>query len=358
MSKKPNYKLRRIVARIIIALIIIIPILIINRVKIARIPMYFTYSDYKDTMKCFFEINYTNKETKNIMDKLIKKKLINYIKNDYILELDSRGYSKKTISYLITHLTTTEIKTLLNQKYDKDLEEYLQFNMFDYNKLDRYKKFQKEHKDFTKQRTIYMVELNADLDDYYDSREEKDPDSITALVNKHSYVSEVYEPSDLVEMEDEYSNNYYGPNRLRQEAYENFKDLVDAAKKSGYTLMADTGYRSYERQRDVYNGYASEHTDEEIAKYAARAGYSEHELGTAVDVSNGFLIEETDPEYKWLETNAYKYGYILRYKSKFEDVTKYASEPWHIRYVGKEAAETIWKKNITFDEYWLLYIRK
>ena len=357
MGKKPNYKLRRIIARIIIALIIIIPILIINRVKIARIPMYFTYKEYKETMNTFFEANYTNEETKQIMDELISKKLIKKVKNDYIIELNSRGYSNDTINYLITHLTTTEIKTLLNKKHDKDLEEYIKLDMFDYSKYDRYLDFQKKNKGFTKQRTIYMIELKVDETDYYDSVEEKDPDSLTALVNKHSYVSDSYEPSDLVDMEDDYSNNYYGVNRLRKEAYENFKEMIDAAKKSGYTIFADTTYRSYDRQQQVYINYAYEHTEEEVAKNAARAGYSEHELGTAIDVSNGWLIEEGDPEYKWLEQNAYKYGFIIRYKSKFENITKYATEGWHIRYVGKEAAETIYKKNITFDEYWLLYVK-
>lgn len=358
MKKKPNYKLRRIVARIIIAILIIVPIILINRVKIMRIPMYFTYGDYKETLKCFFEINYTNEETRNIMDELIKKKLIKKIKNDYIIELDSKGYNKDTINYLITHLSTTEIKTLLNKKHDKNLEEYIKLNMFDYSKYDRYIAFQKKNKNFTKQRTIYMIELKADLDDYYDSVEEKDPDSYTALVNKHRYVSDNYEPSDLVEMEDDYSNNYYGPNKLRKEAYEHFKDLVDAAKKDGLTIFADTTYRSYDRQEQVYINYAYEHTEEEVEKYAAKAGFSEHELGTAIDVSNGWLIEEGDKEYKWLELNAYKYGYIIRYKSKFEPITKYATEGWHIRYVGKEAAEAIYKKNITFDEYWLLYVKK
>lgn len=357
MKKKPNYKLRRLIAKIILALLIIIPIIMINFNKLLRIPMYFTYSDYKDTLKCFFEINYTNEETTKIMDTLIKKKKINKIKNDYIIELNSRGYKNKTINYLITNLTTTEIKTLLNKKYDKTLEEYIGLDMFDYHKYDRYVAFNKKHSNITKQRTIYLIELKVDIKDYSDIEEEKNPDSLTALVNKHNYVNRSYEPKDLVEMEDDYSNNYYGKNKLRKEAYEHFKELVDDAKKAGFTIFADNTYRDYDEQNIIFNNYAYEHTEEEISKYAAKAGYSEHELGTAIDVSNGWLIEEGDPEYEWIDKNAYRYGFIIRYKSKNEFITNYAQEGWHIRYVGKEAADIIHKKNITFDEYHLLYVK-
>ena len=97
---------------------------------------------------------------------------------------------------------------------------------------------------------------------------------------------------------------------------------------------------------------------EEADKYAAKAGFSEHQLGTTLDIANVWTIEEGDKEYNWIEKNGYKYGFIFRYKKKYEDITGYAEEGWHIRYVGVEAATEIHKKGISFDEYWIKYINK
>ena len=68
-------------------------------------------------------------------------------------------------------------------------------------------------------------------------------------------------------------------------------------------------------------------------------------------------FEETD-EFKWLQKNAYKYGFILRYPKDKTDITGYDYESWHYRYVGKEIAEKIHKENITYDEYYAYYIEE
>ena len=91
----------------------------------------------------------------------------------------------------------------------------------------------------------------------------------------------------------------------------------------------------------------------EAETYSARAGYSEHQLGLAVDILNGrwSYLSETDKEYEWLINNSYKYGYILRYPRDKEYVTGYVFEDWHFRYLGVELATKVYESNLTYDEY-------
>jgi len=358
MKKKPNYRLRRIVALIILLLLIIIPILIANRKNISHIPTKIKYGEYKDIVNSLYKVDLSNNEVRDMIETLKKEKKINEIRNDYILSLKDKGYSKDTIIFLLKNLSKTEMTKLLNKKYDEDLEEYIQIDGFDYSKYDRYIAYQKKNKNVNKEDIVLRIDLKIDLDNYEDPEEETNPDSLLAYVNRHRYVSKDYEPKDLVEMDDKYSNNYYGVNKLRKEAYEHFKQMVDDANKQGIEFLADTTYRSYESQENIYNNYAYDHTSEETSKYAARPGYSEHELGTAIDVSNVWYIEEGDEEYEWIRKNCYKYGFIMRYKKNKENITKYAAEDWHIRYVGVKAATLIFNKNITFDEYWYKYVKK
>ncbi len=358
MKKKPNYRLRRIVALIIIILIILIPIILINRTKISHIPTKIKYREYKEIVNALYDAKFSNEDVQKLMEKLNKKNKLNEIRYDFITSLKDKGYSKETINYLLIHLNRTELTRILNKKYDKDLEEYIQIDKFDWDKYDRYLAYQKKNPNVKKEDVVLRIELKIDLDNYDDAEEEKNPDSLLAYVNKHRYINKDYEPSDLVEMDDKYSNNYYGVNKLRSEAYEHFKQMVDDANKVGIEFVADTTYRSFNTQETIYSNYAYEHTREETDLYAARPGYSEHELGTAIDVSNVWYIEEGDEEYEWIRKNCYKYGFIMRYKKGKEDITKYAAEDWHIRYVGVKDATLIYNKGITFDEYWIKYVKK
>ena len=86
--------------------------------------------------------------------------------------------------------------------------------------------------------------------------------------------------------------------------------------------------------------------------HIAKPGESEHHTGLAIDIKSGdtspFIISK---EYVWLKKNAHKYGFILRYPEGKEEITGYAFEPWHYRYVGKKIAKFITKNNMTLEEY-------
>ena len=355
-KKKPNYKFRRNLAKAFLVLIIIIPIVLINRVKLAHLPLYLSNTKYTDIIDAMFEVQYTGSEARNTLNYLKEKKKINDNTDDYILKLYDKGYNKNTIDYLIRNLNKSQITDFLDKKYSKDFEEYIKLDLFKYSKYNRYIKYQEKHKDLSLEDVVIRIELNMDKTYYEDSEFIKNPDEITTLANKYYEIPEDYEPKDLVDMEDDYANNMYGTLTLRKEAYEKFKEMCNASRKDGVKFYAESAYRGYNYQNIIYKNYIDENGQEKADKYAARPGFSEHELGLALDLANIWTITTKGEEYKWLTKNAYKYGYIIRYKKEWEDITGYSAESWHIRYVGVKAASIIQKENITYEEYYAKYI--
>ena len=143
-----------------------------------------------------------------------------------------------------------------------------------------------------------------------------------------------------------------------EEAREAFNELAASAVTSGISLQAFSTYRSYDYQVTLYNRYVERDGQEAADRYSARPGYSEHQTGLAFDIgevnhekhwaSNSFGDTEAA---KWLAANAHQYGFILRYPEGKEETTGYMHESWHYRYVGKDMAEQIFKRNITLEEY-------
>ncbi len=145
--------------------------------------------------------------------------------------------------------------------------------------------------------------------------------------------------------------------QMRKEAAKALEDLFNAAEEESIYLFAISGYRSYARQKYLFDIRAERDGFEEANKLTAYPGQSEHQTGLAMDVSCqsvGFDLTEKfgqTVEGRWLKDNAHKYGFIIRYEKDTIDITGYSYEPWHIRYVGKDAAEEIYSRNITLEEY-------
>ena len=131
-----------------------------------------------------------------------------------------------------------------------------------------------------------------------------------------------------------------------------FLSLSSDAKAIGLNIYASSGYRSYSNQKYIYENYVSMDGKENADRYSARAGYSEHQTGLAMDIANksGF-ISKGDKEYEWLVNNSYKYGFILRYPEGKEKITGYMYEEWHYRYLGKDVAKDVYDSKLTYDEY-------
>lgn len=86
-------------------------------------------------------------------------------------------------------------------------------------------------------------------------------------------------------------------------------------------------------------------------QWVAIPGTSEHQLGIAVDINADTTKSSSDDVYSWLAENAHKYGFIKRYPSDKTDITGVINEPWHYRYVGKEAALEIYSQGMCLEEY-------
>lgn len=134
------------------------------------------------------------------------------------------------------------------------------------------------------------------------------------------------------------------------------EELINAAKKEGVILLGNSGYRSYKLQKTTYNNIARANGKKYADSYVAKPGFSEHQSGLAIDLTNEarYFVEGTK-EADWLAKNAHKFGFIIRYPKEKTEVTGIAYEPWHIRYVGKEAAKIIYEKKLTLEEYILKY---
>ena len=114
---------------------------------------------------------------------------------------------------------------------------------------------------------------------------------------------------------------------------------------------AYSGFRSYDTQKTLYQNYANRDGYAAADRYSARAGYSEHQTGLAYDLTDrsGNLLEDKTAT-DWLNNNAYKYGFVVRYQPGKESVTGYMPEAWHIRYIGKEAKE-VYESGKSIEEY-------
>ncbi|MFN2745717.1 MULTISPECIES: D-Ala-D-Ala carboxypeptidase VanY [unclassified Bacillus (in: firmicutes)] len=183
-------------------------------------------------------------------------------------------------------------------------------------------------------------------------------DNILALVNKDYALPGDYAPADLTVPDVEFSFTEDIDKRyIRKEAAEALEKMFNAAKKDGFELVAVSGYRSYDRQKVIYDNEVSQKGEEKAKEAVAYPGQSEHQTGLAMDISsrsNGFALNEdfgNTKDGKWVEENAYKYGFIIRYPKNKEDITKYKYEPWHLRYVGKKAAKVIKEHDLTLEEY-------
>ncbi|NMD38933.1 MAG: M15 family metallopeptidase, partial [Christensenellaceae bacterium] len=130
-------------------------------------------------------------------------------------------------------------------------------------------------------------------------------------------------------------------------------------KAEGINLLSFSGFRSYSRQKTIYNIKKDYHNGnvKKTEEYVAPPGASEHQLGLAMDVKDpsgknlGPAFGKTKQGI-WLKDNCHKYGFIIRYSKEYESVTLYNYEPWHLRYVGVDAAYAINKMdNIPLEWY-------
>lgn len=177
------------------------------------------------------------------------------------------------------------------------------------------------------------------------------------LVNKKNPVGEQYKPDNLVIPNVKFSEaGVLEKKHMNYTAAYFLKLLFKAAEEENIHLVAVSGYRSYNRQKVLYNNYVRQHGQEATDRFSAKPGYSEHQTGLAMDVSAksvGYGLVTAfgnTKEGQWLAHHAHEYGFIIRYPQDKEHITGYMYEPWHIRYVGKELATYLYINQVTLEE--------
>lgn len=145
----------------------------------------------------------------------------------------------------------------------------------------------------------------------------------------------------------------FDSNLLDKEAYNAWLEMKSDAAALNLNIWAQSGYRSYEYQKELYQNYVDSKGKEAADKSSARPGASEHQTGLALDLNTITTSFKDTNEGKWVNDNCYHYGFIIRYPEGKTAETGYIYEPWHIRYVGKELAEKLYNGGswITLEEY-------
>lgn len=279
-----------------------------------------------------------------------------------INKLLNLGYSSKDINAIYNKIPDS-VNIIIDSKYNKDIINIMNLSYFKIDNLKRYLDYDimevksiydisNIKKDFNYEDVVTYVNANLDKE-YYSSDNligNEDASKIDVLVNKYHKLDENYEPSDLTIIDSKYAS---GTQKLRKEAQIKFEEMASDMAKENLKIYAGSTYRSYTYQKGLYDRYVKKDGFAAAETYSARSGYSEHQLGLAVDIVNGKwdYLSENDKEYDYLVRNSYKYGFILRYPRGSEYITGYMFEDWHFRYLGVELATKVFNSGLTYDEY-------
>lgn len=183
------------------------------------------------------------------------------------------------------------------------------------------------------------------------------------LANASNPLSEDFAPPELVEIEAGQS--------VDSRIAEPIRALIADAKAAGYTnLYFCSGYRDYDTQYAIYwnhvwdymnSGYTQEEAEAMTRVAVNPPGSSEHQLGTTADILESY-DQDMEPYIGgsglmlWLEQHCTEYGFIIRYPADKTEITGVEYEPWHLRYVGVEAAEYITENGLCLEEFLALLV--
>ncbi len=285
---------------------------------------------------------------------------INFVSHkDLIKNINSlldKGYSNSDINLIITHGTNNDVVEFIKRDKVKYLEEFYSIEYAKIKNYDRYVALSDETGDNVED-IVIMVNLDLDKDDYTDTVN-VNKFSIDMLVNKHRGLSDKFVPDDLVDIDKKYTNDE--KLKISRIALNSFIKMYNVAESEGYNLVINSAYRSYDEQVELTNLYLKSYGQSYVDKYVAKPGFSEHQTGLAFDIgSKNSRVFANSKEYQWLKENAYKYGFIYRFDSRYEDITGFRHEAWHYRYVGRNIAKYIYEhNNMSLEEYYVRFLDK
>lgn len=254
--------------------------------------------------------------------------------------------------------TVVLVNANINSKYTDKLADLINEKYYKEDNFERYYNYLTSYPNLSTSKVVTNINSNLDYD-YYSTDYKTDLNKgILLIVNKYYKLESDYAPDNLVHVTSSYGGN---GQYMREEAFEEYKKMYTDMKAIGLDLVIRSSYRSYNYQNNLYNNYVANDGKANADTYSARPGYSEHQTGLAIDVGTSTTKSLGDflytDEYEWMIQNAHNYGFILRYQEDTVNITGYMYEPWHFRYVGKEAATYIKENNITFEEYYEYYVK-
>ena len=288
-----------------------------------------------------------------LIPKVIKT---NKLHNSYEYKISIKGYSDADINKIV-NLDDNIKKYILDNEYSSVISQIINSKYFKSNNFRDYIKYHNEYNDYEIDKIVSLVNTESYKEEYEDNIATDITLAYTMLVNKNHYLSSEYVPDNIVKVSNWYA---YEGHKLEKTAYNAFIELFNDAKSEGLLLVLSMGYRSYKDQKSIFNAYKRDYGERYADEVSTRPGFSEYQTGLALNISKLYVsddkFEKTD-EFLWLEENAYKYGFILRYPKDKEYITKYKFDSNHFRYVGKEAAFIIYNENLSLEEYYAYYIK-
>ena len=281
------------------------------------------------------------------------KKVVSYV-DDYVKlkkKLDRLGYTTNIVFKNREVYSIENLRSLSKQKIKyATAKKYLKIDGVQICDLSKYEESGKKPLQAILSISYPMIDSSKNSDRVY----EIENPNLVVLIKKGFVVRSDYVPSNLRKVDIPYETE---KGQMQDEAAEALENMYADAKIKGYELVIKSSYRSYEEQLEIYNEYFSMYDADYASSLVSTPGSSEHQLGLSVDLTSQDVIDGTSSTfgqtkaYQWVEKNAYKYGYILRYPENKSSQTGATNEPWHFRYVGKKAAKEIYEKNWTLEDY-------
>ena len=279
--------------------------------------------------------------------------------SSYEYKLIKKGYSEEYANKLESLYDDKELEYILDHKINDIFLNITKVKYYKKDNLIKYVDYSEQNEGMSYDDVIRIINTHRDEKFYEGNYKTDTSKGSLMLVNKYYSLDEEYIPNDLVVIPQTHAWGEKNSQQVVSEVYDAYMELWNASHNAGFYLMVSSSYRDYNHQKSVYEEYEKRSGKDYADKIAARPGHSEHQTGLVLDIfEKGYIqsnFQESD-SYKWLKENAYKYGFIERYPEDKVITTGYNYESWHYRYVGIEAAEYIYKNNITFDEYYAYFI--
>ncbi len=217
----------------------------------------------------------------------------------------------------------------------------------------RYEAYALLHPEMSADEVVWRVNNHLDKEKYEFDVPVSDGNDPYVIVNKFFKLPVSFCPDSLTEADG---------CPMRPETAKAYLNMKKAAADAGLSIHVVSAYRSIQEQQALYDKHLETETVEIADQTCARACYSEHHTGMAIDLEGsvpGARNISKTKEASWLKENCHQYGFILRYLPETVEITGYISEPWHFRYVGTAVSIDMKEKQIlSFEEYKERYLKK